>query len=226
MRFYWLHDDQWELNKYLLPGRVSDRGVTARDSRIFKPHPGTYSRMDFDVPARNNVHDATRVRQVAAGLSGPRLTWQDHALFSCPRPGTPRASHSKSAAIRYLAGRTGLGFAAIRAHGFPHRPSPGAASTECCRVRRTCHGQCPPFERARSCRIPRRARRLRLLLAAARQPRPAVGCRGSTATGAERVHRCALQDAHSAASVAAESMSAWPAPGLIKAFPEKHTTRA
>jgi hypothetical protein len=28
MRLYWLRDDQWERIKDLLPGKVSDRGVT------------------------------------------------------------------------------------------------------------------------------------------------------------------------------------------------------
>ncbi|WP_408636756.1 IS5 family transposase [Pseudomonas aestuarii] len=32
---YWLHDDQWERIKELLPGKPSDRGVTARDNRRF-----------------------------------------------------------------------------------------------------------------------------------------------------------------------------------------------
>ncbi|WP_414703725.1 IS5 family transposase [Pseudomonas sp. TCU-HL1] len=32
---YWLRDDQWERIKELLPGKTSDRGVTARDNRRF-----------------------------------------------------------------------------------------------------------------------------------------------------------------------------------------------
>lgn len=35
MRLYWLRDDQWERIKDLLPGKASDRGVTARDNRLF-----------------------------------------------------------------------------------------------------------------------------------------------------------------------------------------------
>jgi transposase len=35
MRLYWLLDDQWERIKDLLPGKVSDQGVTARDNRLF-----------------------------------------------------------------------------------------------------------------------------------------------------------------------------------------------
>lgn len=35
MRRYALRDDQWERIKELLPGRASDRGVTARDNRLF-----------------------------------------------------------------------------------------------------------------------------------------------------------------------------------------------
>jgi transposase len=35
MRLYWLRDDQWELIKGLLPGKSSDRGVTARDNSLF-----------------------------------------------------------------------------------------------------------------------------------------------------------------------------------------------
>lgn len=35
MRRYALRDDQWERIKDLLPGRATDRGVTARDNRLF-----------------------------------------------------------------------------------------------------------------------------------------------------------------------------------------------
>ncbi|MGH8434049.1 MAG: IS5/IS1182 family transposase, partial [Pseudomonas sp.] len=35
MHRYWLRDDQWERIKELLPGKASDRGVTARDNRRF-----------------------------------------------------------------------------------------------------------------------------------------------------------------------------------------------
>lgn len=35
MRLYWLRDDQWARLKDLLPGKASDRGVTARDNRLF-----------------------------------------------------------------------------------------------------------------------------------------------------------------------------------------------
>ena len=35
MRRFWLRDDQWERIKELLPGKASDRGVTARDNRRF-----------------------------------------------------------------------------------------------------------------------------------------------------------------------------------------------
>lgn len=35
MRHYWLRDDQWERIEHLLPGKSSDRGVTARDNRLF-----------------------------------------------------------------------------------------------------------------------------------------------------------------------------------------------
>lgn len=34
MRLYWLRDAQWERIKDLLPGKASDRGVTARDNRL------------------------------------------------------------------------------------------------------------------------------------------------------------------------------------------------
>lgn len=35
MRRYALHDDQWDRIEYLLPGKVSDIGVTAADNRLF-----------------------------------------------------------------------------------------------------------------------------------------------------------------------------------------------
>lgn len=35
MRRYALRDDQWERIEQLLPGKVSDRGVTASDNRLF-----------------------------------------------------------------------------------------------------------------------------------------------------------------------------------------------
>jgi transposase len=35
MSRYWLRDDQWARIKELLPGKVSDRGVSARDNRLF-----------------------------------------------------------------------------------------------------------------------------------------------------------------------------------------------
>jgi len=35
MRRYALRDDQWERIKGVLPGQASDRGVTARDNRLF-----------------------------------------------------------------------------------------------------------------------------------------------------------------------------------------------
>ena len=35
MRRYALRDDQWEIIEALLPGKVEDRGRTARDNRLF-----------------------------------------------------------------------------------------------------------------------------------------------------------------------------------------------
>jgi transposase len=35
MRLYWRRDDQWDRIKDLLPGKASDRGVTALDNRLF-----------------------------------------------------------------------------------------------------------------------------------------------------------------------------------------------
>ena len=35
MRRYALRDDQWDRIEHLLPGKASDRGVTAADNRLF-----------------------------------------------------------------------------------------------------------------------------------------------------------------------------------------------